>query len=118
MLKPRSLFRWCRASSPQHPSEADGGVPCSFCASLVLPAGPGAWIHSRFRRNPAGVHIQSLAVLPLENLSGDPSQNYFANGITDGLITALAKINSVKVIPNVGNAIQGGAKQALAANCS
>src|SRR5262249_452528 len=44
------------------------------------------------------IHIQSLAVLPLENLSGDPSQDYFADGITDELITALAKINWVKVI--------------------
>jgi TolB-like protein/DNA-binding winged helix-turn-helix (wHTH) protein/tetratricopeptide (TPR) repeat protein len=42
--------------------------------------------------------IQSLAVLPLQNLSGDPAQEYFADGMTDGLITELAQIGSVRVI--------------------
>jgi TolB-like protein len=40
--------------------------------------------------------IQSLAVLPLANLSGDPSQDYFADGMTDELITELAKIRSLR----------------------
>jgi TolB-like protein/Flp pilus assembly protein TadD len=42
--------------------------------------------------------ILSIAVLPLENLSGDPSQEYFADGMTDELITALAQISSLRVI--------------------
>src|SRR6516165_2177288 len=42
--------------------------------------------------------IQSLAVLPLENLSLDPEQEYFADGMTDTLITDLAQIGSLKVI--------------------
>jgi TolB-like protein/DNA-binding winged helix-turn-helix (wHTH) protein/tetratricopeptide (TPR) repeat protein len=42
--------------------------------------------------------IESLAVLPLRNLSGDPAQEYFADGMTDGLITELAQISSVRVI--------------------
>ncbi|HEX3320215.1 MAG TPA: winged helix-turn-helix domain-containing protein [Terriglobales bacterium] len=42
--------------------------------------------------------IQSLAVLPLENLSGDPAQDYFADGMTDELITMLAKNSGVRVI--------------------
>jgi TolB-like protein len=42
--------------------------------------------------------IRSIAVLPLQNLSGDPAQEYFADGMTDGLITDLAQIGSVKVI--------------------
>jgi eukaryotic-like serine/threonine-protein kinase len=41
--------------------------------------------------------IQSIAVLPLENLSGDPSQEYFSEGITDALITDLAQRGSVRV---------------------
>jgi len=44
------------------------------------------------------VKIQSLAVLPLENLSQDPEQEYFADGMTDELITDLAKIASMRVI--------------------
>jgi TolB-like protein/Flp pilus assembly protein TadD len=40
----------------------------------------------------------SIAVLPLENLSDDPSQDYFADGMTDELITTLAQIRSLRVI--------------------
>jgi len=40
----------------------------------------------------------SIAVLPLENLTGDPSQEYFSEGLTDSLITRLSKIEGMKVI--------------------
>jgi TolB-like protein/DNA-binding winged helix-turn-helix (wHTH) protein/tetratricopeptide (TPR) repeat protein len=42
--------------------------------------------------------IRSLAVLPLQNLSGDPSQEYFADGMTEELITELSGISALKVI--------------------
>jgi TolB-like protein/DNA-binding winged helix-turn-helix (wHTH) protein len=42
--------------------------------------------------------IHSIAVLPLQNLSGDATQEYFSDGMTDALITDLAQIGSVKVI--------------------
>jgi len=42
--------------------------------------------------------IRSVAVLPLENLSGSPDQEYFADGLTESLITALAKIGGLRVI--------------------
>jgi len=42
--------------------------------------------------------IESIAVLPLENLSGDPSQEYFADGMTDELITELGKVSALRVI--------------------
>jgi TolB-like protein/Tfp pilus assembly protein PilF len=42
--------------------------------------------------------IKSLAVLPLENLSNDPTQEYFVDGITDVLISELAQISALKVI--------------------
>ena len=42
--------------------------------------------------------IHSLAVLPLENLSGDPAQEYFADGMTDELITMLARNSGLRVI--------------------
>jgi len=47
--------------------------------------------------SPAPV-IHSLAVLPLENLTGDASQEYFADGMTDALITDLAQIGTLRVI--------------------
>jgi TolB-like protein/DNA-binding winged helix-turn-helix (wHTH) protein len=42
--------------------------------------------------------IRSIAVLPLENLSGDPEQEYFADGLTDSLITNLGQIETMRVI--------------------
>src|SRR5437016_1000172 len=42
--------------------------------------------------------IKSLAVLPLNNLSGDPAQEYFADGITEALISNLAQIRALRVI--------------------
>jgi TolB-like protein/DNA-binding winged helix-turn-helix (wHTH) protein len=51
---------------------------------------------SRHRRNAA--EFSSIVVLPLDQLSGDPSQEYFADGMTDALITDLAQITSLRVI--------------------
>ena len=45
-----------------------------------------------------GREIKSLAVLPLKNLTGDDSQEYFVDGMTDALITNLAQIKSLRII--------------------
>jgi TolB-like protein/Tfp pilus assembly protein PilF len=45
-----------------------------------------------------GAGLKSVAVLPLKNESGDPSQQYFSDGISEDLITALAQVPGVKVI--------------------
>jgi TolB-like protein/DNA-binding winged helix-turn-helix (wHTH) protein/Tfp pilus assembly protein PilF len=55
-------------------------------------------LHRRSSGAASVPRIQSLAVLPLENLSGDPSQDYFADGMTDALITSLGQISSLRVI--------------------
>ena len=52
-------------------------------------------LYSRKRASPV---IRSLAVLPLESLSGDASQDYFADGMTDELITDLGQISALRVI--------------------
>jgi TolB-like protein/Flp pilus assembly protein TadD/predicted Ser/Thr protein kinase len=45
-----------------------------------------------------GRHIESVAVLPLENLSGDPEQEYFAEGMTEALIMQLSQVRALRVI--------------------
>ncbi len=47
---------------------------------------------------PSGPRIESLAVLPLENLSRDPEQEYFADGMTEALIADLARIGALRVV--------------------
>jgi TolB-like protein/DNA-binding winged helix-turn-helix (wHTH) protein/Flp pilus assembly protein TadD len=69
-------------------------VGLAFVATVVV----FVW---RMERGPRGTplaRIQSLAVLPLENLSHDAEQEYFADGMTDALITDLAKIHALRVI--------------------
>ncbi len=67
----------------------------SFGLALVLVASL-SWI--LYVRNHASPQIRSLAVLPLESLSGDASQDYFADGMTDELIANLGQISALRVI--------------------
>jgi TolB-like protein/DNA-binding winged helix-turn-helix (wHTH) protein len=62
---------------------------------LVLAAALSWILYSQSQSSP---NIRSLAVLPLESLSGDASQDYFADGMTDALITDLAQISALRVI--------------------
>jgi TolB-like protein/Flp pilus assembly protein TadD len=55
-------------------------------------------IRDRLPGGNAAPRIQSLAVLPLINLSADPAQEYFSDGMTDALTTDLAQLGSLKVI--------------------
>jgi serine/threonine protein kinase/tetratricopeptide (TPR) repeat protein len=71
-------------------------------ALLAVAAAVAAWFWLRPRPQTAGGaaagHIESVAVLPLENLSKDPQQEYFAEGMTDELITMLSKVTGLRVI--------------------
>src|SRR5580692_11722592 len=64
-------------------------------------------------RAPVPTGIRSIAVLPLENLSGDASQNYFADGMTDELITDLAQISALRVISRTSVMAYKGARKPL-----
>jgi TolB-like protein/DNA-binding winged helix-turn-helix (wHTH) protein len=57
--------------------------------------------------------IRSLAVLPLENLSGDASQDYFSDGMTDELITELGQIGELRVISRTSAMAYKGAHKFL-----
>jgi TolB-like protein/DNA-binding winged helix-turn-helix (wHTH) protein/tetratricopeptide (TPR) repeat protein len=68
----------------------------------------------RSRILPRGVPpIHSIAVLPLQNLSGDPNQEYFADGMTDSLITELAQFSFLRVISRTSAMHYKGSHQPL-----
>ena len=57
--------------------------------------------------------IQSLAVLPLENLTHDPDQEYFVDGLTEALITNLAKISALRVVSRTSVMLYKGVRKPL-----
>src|SRR5713226_1610547 len=61
----------------------------------------------------AAPEIHALAVLPLQNLSGDPSQEYLADGLTEALVTDLAQIRSLRVISRTSIMTYKGTKKKL-----
>jgi TolB-like protein/DNA-binding winged helix-turn-helix (wHTH) protein len=62
---------------------------------------------------PHSTPIRSLAVLPLDNLSGDVSQEYFAEGMTDELITELARIPNLRVVSRTSVMAGKGSRRSL-----
>ena len=75
-----------------------------WVAGILIAAlsGFGAWVMAggpqRWAMRTPSDQIRSVAVLPLENLSGDPEQEYFADGMTEQLIADLATIGRLRVI--------------------
>ena len=69
-----------------------------FIADVSVEAAPDRVLVERPLETAGSRLIESLAVLPLDNLSGDSSQEYFADAMTDELITQLAKISALRVI--------------------
>ena len=70
--------------------------PAAAISVLILLAVTGMNLRDRLPGRPPA--INSLAVLPLEDLARDPDQEYFADGMTDELITDLARIGALRVI--------------------
>jgi TolB-like protein/Flp pilus assembly protein TadD len=81
-------------------------------SALLLGLNAGG-LRERLSGNGNPTRIQSLAVLPLENLSGDASQDYFADGMTESLITDLAKIGALRVISRPSVMQYKGARKPL-----
>jgi TolB-like protein/DNA-binding winged helix-turn-helix (wHTH) protein/Tfp pilus assembly protein PilF len=88
-------------SGPHRPSARGGLVAVAVLAAALIAlvaSGGREWLSRSFATRAAPLEIKSIAVLPLENLSGDASQDYFADGMTDALITELAQIGRLRVI--------------------
>ena len=81
-------------------------------AAVLFALNVGGWRQRLLGRTTTS-KIQSLVVLPLENLSGDPSQEYFADGMTDALISDLGQIGSLRVISRTSAMQYKGARKPL-----
>jgi TolB-like protein/Tfp pilus assembly protein PilF len=87
-------------------------------AALGVVAAAAVALYSLTVRGHAGAPtaagpIRSIAVLPLTNLSGDPGQEYFSDGMTEALITTLSKISALKVISRTSVMQFKGSKKSL-----
>ncbi len=78
------------------------------------PAGPSTDPQRTSRADrPRSPGETALAVLPLENLSGDPQQEYFADGMSDALITDLSRIDGLRVISKTSSMYYKGQRKPL-----
>jgi len=100
--------------APLHRRWALGAAGLALVALAAVLLGLNvAGLRDRLLGRGAAPRIQSIAVLPLENLSRDPEQEYFADGMTEELITSLAKISTLKVISRTSVMQYKGTKKPL-----
>jgi TolB-like protein/tetratricopeptide (TPR) repeat protein len=69
-----------------------------ICSTVLIAAASWFAFGDRVFERPATVEITSIAVLPLANLSGDPQEEYFADGMTEALIGELGKVSALRVM--------------------
>lgn len=97
-------------SARAHIRRIVGGI----AASLILgTAGMYAWHLHEHVTSAAEMRIRSIAVLPFENFSGDPNQNFFAEGMTDELTTELAQVGSLRVTSRSSVLAYGGGRKPI-----
>jgi TolB-like protein/DNA-binding winged helix-turn-helix (wHTH) protein/Tfp pilus assembly protein PilF len=89
------------------------GALAVIAAAVALVGFNRGGVRDRLFEKPAAARIHSIAVLPLQNLSGDPQQEYFADGMTDELIAELAKIGVLRVISRTSVMQYKGVKKPL-----
>jgi TolB-like protein/Tfp pilus assembly protein PilF len=100
------------APAPQRRTLWLAFIACASLVVLLVGFNVGG-LRQRFLGRPDPGAIRSLAVLPLENLSHDPEQEYFADGMTEALITELAQISALKVISRTSVMQYKGTKKLL-----
>lgn len=80
----------------------------SAAAAILIAIGIFIWLYRAAR-----VEVHSVAILGLENRSGDPSQDYFSDGLTNALAAGLGRLNGLRVIPPSATQIYRGVNKPL-----
>jgi eukaryotic-like serine/threonine-protein kinase len=110
--QPRIAAAATAPAKTQHPWQWVVGIGIGVMFAVLT-----FWRYGGGRARPAAPAsppaIKSLAVLPLENLSQDPAQEYFADGMTDELIARLSKISALRVISRTSTMRYKGSKKSL-----
>jgi len=116
------------SAGPSVPSAADGsaqrapsvpwwrrfwlaGAGLAAMAAVLFTFNVGS-LRSRVFEKPSA-HIHSIAVLPLQDLAQGPDREYFADGMTDQLITDLSRISALRVIARTSSMAYRGSKKPL-----
>ncbi|HEU4933287.1 MAG TPA: tetratricopeptide repeat protein, partial [Pyrinomonadaceae bacterium] len=84
-----------------------------YALLVVIPLVLAALAYALYRREPPRPAMSSIMVLPLENISGNSTEEYFADGMTDALIGDLAKISGLHVISRTSSMHYKGTKKSL-----
>jgi TolB-like protein/DNA-binding winged helix-turn-helix (wHTH) protein/Flp pilus assembly protein TadD len=98
---------------PKSPAPSRRLAVAGAALAVVALLGAFLWVGRSQRKAFAKKRIDSLAVLPLENLSRDPEQEYFSDGMTGALISNLSKIQPLRVISRTSTAQYKHAKKSL-----
>src|SRR5437667_6157004 len=86
--------------------------PAAATATILVFVG-GMYARNWLRSRSALAHVQSIAVLPLVNLSQDAAQDYLADGLTEALTTNLGKLSALRVISRTSTAQYKGTKKSI-----
>jgi serine/threonine protein kinase/Tfp pilus assembly protein PilF len=111
---PMAAIPTARSAGERSPGRvvAGAGLGAAALLALLIATNPGG-LRSRLFSEVGSRRIDSLAVLPLSNLSKDPEQEYFADGMTEAVIAELSRLKALKVISRTSAMKYKNAKETL-----
>jgi TolB-like protein/DNA-binding winged helix-turn-helix (wHTH) protein len=101
------------AKTQAAPARTRSRLALAVALAVAVLLAAGFWLSWQWNGLWSSNQIRTIAVLPLENLSHDPQEDYFADGMTDELITTLAKIGALHVISRSSVLQYKGAKKPM-----
>ncbi|HEY8671844.1 MAG TPA: winged helix-turn-helix domain-containing protein [Terriglobales bacterium] len=111
---PRLVSRLARDPDGNWIKTRAAAIALLIVIAIAIAIGSALWLLPIISHwTSASAPLRSIAVLPLDNLTGDPSQDFFVDGMTDELTTDLAKVSSLRVVSRTSAMRYKGAKKGL-----